>query len=205
MRLLGEAIDDRNRRMVGHLPHIVRTEDPNDDRIDVARQHPRGVGDGLAAPELHLGPGQHDRLAAEIAHPDVERDAGAGRRPVEDHRQRLADERTPRRLRALDPRRLHRRRSIEDVAKLAARKLEQVEEMPRGNYERTRSCFASVRRHHQALFDRDASGVEPPHAFGELLVGDDKRRHHAHDVVAGGNDEELLVQSPPRRMSPAGL
>ena len=131
MRLLGEAVDDRNRRVRRHFPHVVLAEDSNDDRVDIARQHARGVGDGLAAPELHLGPGQHDRFAAELAHPDVERDAGAGRRPVEDHRQRLAGERTPGALRALDPRRLHRRRGIEDAAKLAARKLEQIEEMPR--------------------------------------------------------------------------
>ena len=63
------------------------------DGVDIARQHLGGVGDGLAAAELHLGAGQHDGLAAELAHADVEGDARAGRRLVEDHRQHLALER----------------------------------------------------------------------------------------------------------------
>ena len=131
MRLLGERVDDRNCRVRRHFLHVVMGEDANDDRIDVARQHARGVGDRLAAAELHLGPGQHDRLAAELAHADVERDAGAGRGPVEDHRQRLAGERARRRLGALDARRLYRLGAIKDAAKLSGRKFEQIEEMPR--------------------------------------------------------------------------
>ena len=39
------------------------------DRVDIARQHLGRVGDRLAAAELHFGAGQHDRLAAELAHP----------------------------------------------------------------------------------------------------------------------------------------
>jgi len=116
--------------VIGHFLHVVVSENANDDRVDIAREHARGVGDRLAAAQLHFVAGQHDRLAAELAHANVERDAGAGRRPVEDHRQRLAEERTRRRLRALDPRRLDRPGRIEDAAKLPSRKLEQVEEMP---------------------------------------------------------------------------
>ena len=116
--------------MIRHFLHVVMGEDANDDRIHIAREHARGVGDGLAAAQLHLSPGQHDQLAAELAHADIERDAGAGRRPVEDHRQRLADERTRRRLRAFDPRRLDRRGAVEDAAELPGGKLEQIEEMP---------------------------------------------------------------------------
>ena len=78
---------------------------------------------------------------------------------------------------ALDPRRLHRRRPVEDAAKLPARKIEQIEEMPRSGCERARSwqSFSSI-VDHQALFDHGASGVEPPYALGDLLVGDDERR-----------------------------
>ena len=131
MRLLGEAIDDRYGRVIRHFLHVVMSEDADDDRIHVAREYARGVGDGLAAAELHLGSGQHDRLAAEFAHADIERDARAGRRAVEDHRERLAGERTRRRLGAFDPRRLDRRGARQDAAELPGGKLEQIEEMPR--------------------------------------------------------------------------
>ena len=72
---------------------IVVLEGADHDGVDVAREHARRIGDGLAAAELHLLAGQHDGLAAELAHGDVERDARARRRLVEDHRQRLAGER----------------------------------------------------------------------------------------------------------------
>ena len=73
----------------------------------IARQHARGIGHGLAAAELHFLRGQHDRFAAELTHADVERDARAGRRLVEDHRQGLAGQR--RRQFAALARRLHGR------------------------------------------------------------------------------------------------
>jgi hypothetical protein len=71
-------------RMLGGADH---------DRIDVARQDLGGVADGLGAAELHFGAGQEQRLAAELAHADIEGDAGAGRGLFEDHRQHLAGER----------------------------------------------------------------------------------------------------------------
>jgi hypothetical protein len=51
--------------------------------------HLGGVGEGLLAAELHFLAGEHDRLAAELAHADIEADAGAGRLALEDHRQHL--------------------------------------------------------------------------------------------------------------------
>ena len=42
----------------------------------------------------------------------------------------LPSERTRRRLRAFDPRRLDRRGAVEDAAELPGGKLEQIEEMP---------------------------------------------------------------------------
>jgi hypothetical protein len=39
-------------------------ENADHDGIDVARQHPRRVGDGLAAAELHFRTRQHDRFTA---------------------------------------------------------------------------------------------------------------------------------------------
>ena len=57
--------------------NVLVREGANHDAVDVAREHARGVGDGLAAPELHLLAGQHDRMAAELLHGDVEGDARA--------------------------------------------------------------------------------------------------------------------------------
>ena len=71
----------------------VMVERADHDGIDIAREHARGVGDGLAAAELHVLAGQHDAFAAELAHGDVEGHPGAGRGPVEDHGQRGAGER----------------------------------------------------------------------------------------------------------------
>ena len=93
MRLLGEAVDDRNGRVGRHFEHVVLAQNADDDRLDVARQHARGVGDGLAAAELHFRACQHDRLAAELAHGDIEGNARARGGPIEDHRERLAVER----------------------------------------------------------------------------------------------------------------
>ena len=70
------------------------------DRVGVAREHARGVADGLAAAELQVAGVQHHAVAAELAHGDLERDAGPGRGLFEDHHQRLAGER-PVRLLAL--------------------------------------------------------------------------------------------------------
>ncbi len=43
--------------MRGKLEQRVVVEDADHDGIDIARQHARGVGNGLAAPELHLRAG----------------------------------------------------------------------------------------------------------------------------------------------------
>ena len=104
VRALGQPVDHRHRGVVGELDHVVVVERADHDGVDIARQHARGVGDGLAAAELHLLAGQHDRFAAELAHGDIERHARARRRLVEDHRERLAGERLGRRAGALAPR-----------------------------------------------------------------------------------------------------
>jgi hypothetical protein len=56
-------------RKLGQLFVIERTDH---DHIDVARQNARGIGERLAAPELHLFGGEHQRIAAELAHGELE-------------------------------------------------------------------------------------------------------------------------------------
>src|SRR5262249_431436 len=67
---------------------------------------------------------------AELAHRDVEGDARAGRRLVEDHRQHLAGERTAGGTAVVLPARLHGAARLDDAAQLFGRNVEQVEEGP---------------------------------------------------------------------------
>src|SRR5258705_469953 len=81
------------------------------------RERPRGVGDSLAAAELHVVAGERDRFAAELTHGDVEGDARAGRGPVEDHGERTARERAGARALALELR-LHGAARLDHGAQL---------------------------------------------------------------------------------------
>ena len=128
MRAPRQAVDDRHGRGARELGHGVGIERADHDGVDIARQHARGVGDGLAAAELHLVGGEHDRVAAELAHGDLEGHAGAGRGPLEDHRQRPAGERavgTP----ALG---LHGAARLDHPAQLGRRDIDEVEKMADG-------------------------------------------------------------------------
>src|SRR5207248_10183102 len=87
----------------------------------------RGDRDGLAPAKLHFLAGHHDRVAAELAHRHVERDAGARRRLVEDHGKRLADQRplAATALRLL----LERAAHLDHPPQLGGRDVDDVEEM----------------------------------------------------------------------------
>ena len=119
MRVVGQPVDDRHGGVLGEFEQPRMVGGADHDGVDIARQHLGRVGDGLGAAELHLGAGQHDRLAAELAHADVEGDARARRRLVEDHRQHLAVERL-RALAGLQPR-LARGGVVEHAAQLGRR------------------------------------------------------------------------------------
>jgi hypothetical protein len=54
-------------------------EGADHDAVDIAREHAGGVGDRLAAAELNVARREKQRVAAELPHPDLERDAGARR------------------------------------------------------------------------------------------------------------------------------
>ena len=85
MRLVGKAVDDRHGRVFCKLDQLFMRGGAHHDRVDIARQHEGRVGDGFAAAKLHVRMVQHDGLAAELAHGDVEGNARAGRAFLEQH------------------------------------------------------------------------------------------------------------------------
>src|SRR6266481_6857249 len=130
MRTPRQPVDDGHGGVGRQLEQRLMIENTDHDGIDITRQHARGVGDGLAAAELHLGAGQHDRFTAELAHADVERHAGAGRGPLEDHRERLAGERLVGFIVRLQLR-LHGAACGQHVAQFGRRKRADIQEMAR--------------------------------------------------------------------------
>ena len=97
------------------------------DHRGVAGQDQRGVAHGLAARELQLVGAQDHRVAAELEHAGLERRARAGRRLVEQQRDRAALER-PRGLR----RRLQRRRAVQQQVEPVGVEFGAGEEVGRG-------------------------------------------------------------------------
>ena len=93
MGIVGQRVDNRHGGVLGHFPHAVVIGGADHDRIDIARQDTCRIADRLGAAELHFRAGQEERLAAELAHADIEGDAGAGGRLFENHCQHLAGER----------------------------------------------------------------------------------------------------------------
>ena len=92
MQQIGETIDDGNGTVAGQLFDVGMIEGPDHDAIEVARQHPRGVANRLAAAELDVARREEESVAAELEGPDLEGHPGAGRRLREDHPQGLAEQ-----------------------------------------------------------------------------------------------------------------
>ncbi len=97
--------------------------------MQVARQHPRGVGDRLAAAELELVGAQRQRVGPELGDPDAERDPGPGRGAFEVQGHGLARERLA--AHAAVAARLELGGSGEQGLELDAGELLAGEEMPR--------------------------------------------------------------------------
>ena len=184
MRAPGQAVDHRNRGIARQLGERLGVERADHDGVDVARQHARGVGERLAAAELHFLRRQQNGIAAELAHGDLERDAGARRRPLEDHRQRLAGER-PVGAAAL---RLHGARRFDDLAQVGGRKSMRSRKW-RMPLIRPPPAFASWHRPGSSCAQARSRRAD---ALGDFLLADDQRRQQPHHVVAGGDRDHLL-------------
>ncbi len=83
--------------------------------------------DMSTAAELRFRRAQYDHVAAKLAHADLEGDAGAGRRLLENHRQGLAGER--RRIAARRRAPLEGGAEIEDFAQGGGIEIGEVEEV----------------------------------------------------------------------------
>ena len=170
------------------------------DGIDIARQHPGGIGDGLAAAELHVGAGQEQRLAAELAHADVEGDAGA--------RRGLARRSSPASC-PVERLRRHRALALGAPRRAAFMVGAGIEDLPAAsahrNRERSRKCsrarcchLAEWRRLRRLGSGRGSARSRRSTASLDLVLGDDQRRQQAHDIVAGRRwSADAGPQAPP--------
>src|SRR4051794_17480642 len=130
MREPRQSVDHRHSRVACQLDQCLVIENADHDGVDIAGQHARRVGDCLAAAKLHLLTGEHDDIAAELAHRDIERYPGAGGGLVEDHRQRLARKGlVGERAIALDAL-LHGAALLDHPAQFGDRNFRQIEKMP---------------------------------------------------------------------------
>ena len=173
--------------MARKLGHRLVIENADHDGVDIARQHARGVGQRLAAAELHFLRGEQDRLAAELAHGDVERHARAGRGLVEHHGQRLAGKRRGHdAARAL---RLHGAAVVDQPAStgfgISIRSRKWRTPLP------VMAPPPALARAHGLLKLR-AGAVDARDRLGDLVLADDQRRQQPHDIVAGGDRDHFL-------------
>src|SRR3546814_9716525 len=89
VRVVGQAVYHRHGGVSGQVDDLLVIVGADHDRIDKARENPGGVGDGLPAPKLGGARLHHYGAAAKLTHRHVERNAGAGRVLLEDHRPRV--------------------------------------------------------------------------------------------------------------------
>ena len=93
MQQVGEGVDHRDGAHVRELLDLRVIKRPHHESVHEARQHPGGVGDAFAAPQLDVVPIQEKRIAPEFVDADLERHARARRRLRKYHRPRLAGQR----------------------------------------------------------------------------------------------------------------
>ena len=89
---IGQAVDDRDRRVRRELLDLGLVERADHDRAEEPREHERGVAGRLAPRELEVGGGHVEGHAAELRDPDLRADPGARRRLAEDEADGAAGE-----------------------------------------------------------------------------------------------------------------
>ena len=164
-----------------------------DDRRDHPLEHAGGVGRGLLAAQLAVGGRDDQRAAAEVGDPDGERDAGAGRRLVEDHRDRLrAGERLGAEAVALEL-----VGQLEDLGLLGGGDVVVAQEVPGHESLSFGRCDGRGRHEGARGRGRIARGI------GELGVADDERRGEPDArLVRGVDDEAVRRARHPRAGAP---
>ena len=86
MKLVGQCVDYRNRCRRGHFDEALLAEGTPYDRLDVAGQYPRSVGQGLLPAQLGRAAVDDHRMPAEVGDAHFEGEPRAGRVLVEDDR-----------------------------------------------------------------------------------------------------------------------
>ncbi|MNF62755.1 hypothetical protein D3C84_444400 [compost metagenome] len=87
VQVVGQAVDHRHSRIRGELGQGAVGEGADHHRIEHARHDDGGIANRLAAAELGVAWREENRLAAQLDHAGLERQAGTGRGLLEDHPQ----------------------------------------------------------------------------------------------------------------------
>ena len=93
MEQVGETVDHRLASELREIENVLMGEDAGHDAVGERGKHTRGVGHRLAHAQLDLVVVQDHGEAAELEHADLEGHPGAGGGLLEDHGERLAEER----------------------------------------------------------------------------------------------------------------
>src|SRR3989442_407557 len=88
-----ERIDDRYLGVSRELFDQPVIAEPRNHAVDIARKHDGRVAYGLSAAELKLVGAEHQRVAAKLRNPDLERDTRSSRGLVEEQRDGASPER----------------------------------------------------------------------------------------------------------------
>src|SRR6266436_6393591 len=176
-----QPVDHRNGRVAGELGQHLVIKRADHDGVDIARQHPRRVGNRLAAAELHLLAGQHRGLTTELAHRHIERNPRTSGRLVEDHCQHLTGNSL---VGLAAPALFHGAAVLDDGAKVARRNIDQIEKMARlGAHEFTLAASLPSR-----VLSRCARSIRPAARSIRSMAS----ARSASSMISGGSNRTTL-------------